>query len=133
MAPTPNALGLVANDLPRTLAFYRALGLDIPDDADKAPHVEVELAGGFKLMIDPVETIRSFDPDWKPPASGSPGGSLAFECANPAAVDEKYAELVACGFEGHLEPWDAVWRQRFASLRDPDGFGVDLYAALPET
>jgi catechol 2,3-dioxygenase-like lactoylglutathione lyase family enzyme len=132
MAPNPNVLGLVAQDLPRTLAFYRALGLDIPDDADKAPHVEVELTGGFRLMIDPVETIRAFDPDWKPSASGSPGGSLAFECANPAAVDETYAAMVTSGFDGHLEPFDAFWGQRYASLRDPDGFGVDLYAALPE-
>ena len=29
MHPVPVALGLVVSDLPRTLAFYRALGLDI--------------------------------------------------------------------------------------------------------
>ena len=46
MPPTPAAVGLVANDLARTLAFYRALGLDIPAEADTAPHVEVELAAG---------------------------------------------------------------------------------------
>ena len=37
--------------------------------------------------------------------------------------------MVAAGHEGHREPWDAVWGQRYASLRDPDGTGVDLYAA----
>ena len=40
--------------------------------------------------------------------------------------------MVAAGFEGHLEPWDAFWGQRYATLRDPDGIGVDLYAALPD-
>jgi catechol 2,3-dioxygenase-like lactoylglutathione lyase family enzyme len=125
--PTPSAIGLVATDLPRTLAFYRALGLDIPADADAAPHVEVELPGGMKLLIDPVDTIRSFDKEWQP-ASGSPRASLAFECASPAAVDECYAAMVAAGFDGHLEPWDAFWGQRYAVLHDPDGTGVDLFA-----
>ena len=129
---TPDALGLVAQDLPRTLAFYRTLGLEIPPEADTAPHVEVTLPGGFSIMFDPVETVRSFDPDWTPP-TGSSGAGLAFPCDTPAAVDEKYAAMVAAGFDGHLEPWDAPWGQRYASLLDPNGFGVDLYAALPTT
>jgi uncharacterized glyoxalase superfamily protein PhnB len=39
--------------------------------------------------------------------------------------------MVAAGFSGHLEPWDAFWGQRYASLQDPDGTTVDLFAALP--
>jgi catechol 2,3-dioxygenase-like lactoylglutathione lyase family enzyme len=131
MTAVPSAIGLVADDLPRTLAFYRALGLDIPADADDQPHVEVTLAAGIRLLIDPVSTIRSFDPEWTPPASGSPRSSLAFECADPSDVDATYAAMVAAGFDGHLAPWDAFWGQRYATLRDPDGNGVDLFAALP--
>jgi catechol 2,3-dioxygenase-like lactoylglutathione lyase family enzyme len=130
MTPVPAALGIVATDLPRTLAFYRALGLDIPAEADEAPHVEVALLGGFKLLIDPVSTVTSFDPAWTPP-SGGPGTALAFECGGPTGVDETYSAMTAAGFDGHLEPWDAFWGQRYASLRDPDGNGVDLFAALP--
>jgi uncharacterized glyoxalase superfamily protein PhnB len=33
----------------------------------------------------------------------------------------------------HLEPWDAFWGQRYATVRDLDGNGVDLFAALPAT
>jgi catechol 2,3-dioxygenase-like lactoylglutathione lyase family enzyme len=130
MTPVPSALGLVASDLPRTLAFYRALGLDIPPDADEAPHVDVPLPGGFRLMIDSVDTITSFDPSWSAP-TGSPRAGLAFECDSPADVDKTYATLVDAGFDGYLEPWDTHWGQRYASLRDPDGTGVDLFAALP--
>ena len=130
MTPAPAALGMVTADLPRSLAFYRALGLDIPADADEAPHVEVTLAGGFKLMWDPISTVTSFDPDWSAP-TGSPRTGLAFECETPAAVDQAYAAMVAAGFDGHNEPWDADWGQRYASLRDPDGNGVDLFAPLP--
>ena len=31
------------------------------------------------------------------------------------------------GFDGHKAPWGAFWGQRYASLPDPDGNGVDLY------
>ena len=64
-------------------------------------------------------------------SSGSPRAALAFECADPAEVDSIYQSMVAAGFEGHLEPWDAFWGQRYATLRDPDGNGVDLFAPLP--
>jgi uncharacterized glyoxalase superfamily protein PhnB len=131
MTPTPSALGIVCTDLARSLAFYRAVGLDIPADADEAPHVEVVLAGGFRLMWDPVSTVSSFDPSWSAP-QGGPGTALAFDCGSPADVDETYAAVVAAGYDGHLEPFDAFWGQRYASLRDPDGNGVDLFAALSD-
>ena len=130
MTPKPTAIGFVATDLPRTLAFYRALGLDIAEEADDAPHVEVTLDGGFRLMWDPVATIASFEPGWTAP-TGGPGSALAFDCGSPEAVDATYASMVAAGHEGHKEPWDAFWGQRYATLRDPDGNGVDLFAALP--
>ena len=127
-----DALGIVVADLARSLDFYRALGLDIPEGAEKEPHVEVKVTGGFSLMFDPVATITSFDPGWAPP-TGGPRMALAFGFDTPAAVDEAYATMTGLGFEGHKEPWDAVWGQRYASLRDPDGNGVDLYAPLPAT
>ena len=43
-------------------------------------------------------------------------------------MDAVYAQVVAAGFEGDKEPWDAFWGQRYAQLRDPDGVPVDLYA-----
>jgi catechol 2,3-dioxygenase-like lactoylglutathione lyase family enzyme len=127
--PKISLFGLVAEDLPKTLAFYRQLGVRIPAEADGQPHVEVMLAGGIRLAWDPVETIRSFDPDWTPPTGGH-RFAIAFEYPDSAAVDQAYAELVAAGYHGHLEPWDAVWGQRYAVVRDPDGNAVDLFAAL---
>ncbi|MQY10118.1 hypothetical protein SRB5_02230 [Streptomyces sp. RB5] len=124
-----NAIGMVVSDLTATLGFYRRLGLDFPPNAEREPHVEAELPGGLRLMWDTEETIRSFDPQWQPPAA--PGRlSLAFACDSPADVDRIYAELTAAGHDGHKEPWDAVWGQRYAVVRDPDGNHVDLYAPL---
>ena len=129
--PILNAFGIVVDDMARSLAFYRALGLDIPVDADLQPHVDVELLGGVRVMFDTVETVRSFDPDWQPPV-GSHRIGLAFRCADAAAVDAVHDRLVALGHRSHKLPWDAFWGQRYAMLVDPDGNGVDLYAPLDD-
>jgi catechol 2,3-dioxygenase-like lactoylglutathione lyase family enzyme len=126
MAATLGVIGVVVQDMTRSLAFYRRLGLDVPAGADGEQHVEVALPGGLKLAFDTTETIRSFDPSWTP-ATGSPRMGLAFACDSPTEVDKLYGELVAAGYEGHKEPWDAFWGMRYALIHDPDGNGVDLY------
>lgn len=130
MPPALDVIGLVVADLPASLAFYRRLGLAVPDGADAEPHVEVSLPGGMRLCWDPVPTIHSFDPGWTAPTGGH-RVSLAFRCADPAEVDRVYADLVGAGHHGHHEPWDAFWGQRYATVLDPDGNAVDLYAPLP--
>ncbi|MBB4916275.1 VOC family protein [Streptosporangium saharense] len=120
-------VGIVVKDMARSLAFYRRLGFDLPPEADKEPHVEAELPGGLKLVWDTVETLHSFDPHWQPPVGGA-RVAIAFEFGTPAEVDAAYDELVSLGYEGHKEPWDAFWGQRYAIVHDPDGNGVDLFA-----
>ena len=55
---------------------------------------------------------------------------LAFECESPSDVDAVFGTLVGAGHETHLEPWDAFWGQRYASVHDPDGNSVELFAPL---
>jgi len=130
MSITFSAIGLVATDLPASLAFYRQLGLKIPAEADTAPHVDYDLGTGLRLMWDPVETITSFDPDWTPP-TGTARIALAFDCGSAEGVDQTYQELNDAGYVGHKSPWDAFRGQRYATVFDPDGNPVDLFAALP--
>jgi catechol 2,3-dioxygenase-like lactoylglutathione lyase family enzyme len=129
MAPTFSAIGIVATDLPASLAFYRELGFTIPPEADSAPHVDVDLPGGLRLMLDPQTTVAAFDPEVANAGSGRV--ALAFACDSPAEVDATYDRMTKAGHTGHLAPWDAVWGQRYAVLHDPDGNGVELFAALP--
>lgn len=131
MTPRIAAIGLVVTDMGASIAFYRRLGLDFPEDAAGEAHAEAPLPGKLRLMLDTVELVQSLDPSWSPSGDGS-GPGLAFECTSPYEVDEVYASMVASGYTGHLEPWDAFWGQRYASLRDPSGNGVDLFAPLPE-
>lgn len=124
-----DCIGLVTTDLATSLAFYRSLGLAVPADAETQPHVEAPLPGGMRLMWDTLDVVRSLDPDWTAP-TGSPRIGLAFRCADPAEVDATYERAIAAGQHGAKKPFDAPWGQRYASLLDPDGNGVDLYAPL---
>lgn len=128
MQPTLSAIGVVVEDMHRSLAFYGRLGLEVPEGAE-GPHVEIPLAGGLRLMLDTREEVQKSDPAWSA-AQGSPRVALAFDCGTPAAVDETYRGLITAGATPHLEPWDAFWGQRYATLLDPDGNGIDLFCGL---
>jgi uncharacterized glyoxalase superfamily protein PhnB len=56
---------------------------------------------------------------------------LAFDCGSPEKVDTLFAELTDAGCTGVNKPWDAFWGHRYAVVLDPDGHGIDLFAALP--
>lgn len=126
MSPQLDAFGIVVSDMARALAFYRALGLEFPENAETEGHVEAQLGGGMRYMLDSEDVVRSFDPEWQRPTAH--GG--AFRCSSPAEVDRVYGELLEAGGSPHKEPWDAFWGQRYAQLRDPDGTIIDLYAPL---
>ncbi|MFJ4918613.1 VOC family protein [Streptomyces sp. NPDC088725] len=129
MTPRLDAIGLVVADMAASLAFYRALGLDLPADADSAPHVEAALPGGPRVLWDTEDAVRSYDPGWTRPQDGAGERiGLAFRCDTPAEVDATYDALTGAGHRGHLKPWDAVWGQRYAVVLDPDGCAVSLFA-----
>jgi uncharacterized glyoxalase superfamily protein PhnB len=126
----PAVIELVVSDMSATLAFYRLLGLDIPADADKEPHVDVDL-GGIHLAFDTEETVRSFDPAWSAPTGGGHRVALAFACESPSEVDDAWTQITEAGYQGHLKPWDAFWGMRYAVVHDPNGTPIDLFAPLP--
>lgn len=118
---------VVPRDLQRSLAFYRLLGLNVPDPDE--PHVEVQLPGGNKLAFDTEEVIGGMHPGWTPP-DGPGRVAIAFGFGAPGHVDTVFERLTAAGHPATLEPFDAPWGQRYATVEDPDGTSVDLFAAL---
>ena len=74
-------------------------------------------------------TITGSHPSWKPDPGGRVG--LAFALPDPAAVDDAYDAAHAAGHHSELEPFDAFWGMRYATVLDPDGTGIDLFALLP--
>jgi catechol 2,3-dioxygenase-like lactoylglutathione lyase family enzyme len=135
MTPSPAPIVLthieiVVADMAAALAFYRDLGLDVDPEADSAPHAEAVLPSGVRVAWDTVTVIRASEPNWAPPQGGH-AMALAFDCGAPARVDAEYARMLGLGHHGHQAPFDAFWGQRYASLADPDGNPIDLFAALP--
>ncbi|MFT4281654.1 VOC family protein [Microbacterium sp.] len=132
MTLTLGFIGIVTRDMAASLAVYRALGVDIADGQDASPHVDATLPGGVALAGDTVETILSFDPSYVP-ADGGHRIALAFDQGSPTAVDAAVTALAAAGHPAHVAPFDAPWGQRYATVLDPDGNSIDLYAALPQS
>ncbi len=124
----PDMIGMIVRDMHATLDFYRALGLDIPAQAEQEDHVEVITPNGYRLAWDTEEMVKGFNPEWSAP-NGSRIG-IAFLCDNPAEVDATYARLIARGYRGRKAPWDAFWGQRYAQILDPDDNVIALFAPL---
>jgi catechol 2,3-dioxygenase-like lactoylglutathione lyase family enzyme len=118
---------IFAKDLRRSIDFYRLLGLPVPDA--EMPHVAVELPGGNSLSLDTEETIAGMHPGWAPASSDS-WLALALGVGSPAQVDTLFEKVTAAGHAGPLAPYDAPWGMRYATVADPDGNWVDLFAPL---
>jgi catechol 2,3-dioxygenase-like lactoylglutathione lyase family enzyme len=129
MRPTSTVFQIFVHDLQRSLVFYRLLGLPVPDP-EGSPHVAVELPGGNTLSFDTEETIAGMHPGWAPPSSSDSRLALALGVESRAEVDALFEKVIAAGHSGPLKPYDAPWGQRYATVADPDGNWVDLFAPL---
>jgi uncharacterized glyoxalase superfamily protein PhnB len=122
-----SAVGVSATDLRRAVAFYELLGFEfgpLPDDED---HVE-SVGTGATLMIDSATLMTGLLGE--APRAGNTA-AFALRCSAPSEVDELVEGVAAAGHTVVTAPWDAPWQQRYATVADPDGYRVDLYAALP--
>jgi catechol 2,3-dioxygenase-like lactoylglutathione lyase family enzyme len=120
-------IGLIVEDIPRSLAFYSRLGMPVDETAVDGPYYECTFSG-IRFSWNALSMIKEIDPHWVPPVGERSG--MAFLAESPSGVDAKYAEMTAAGYRGVREPWDAFWGQRYAQVEDPDGNKVDLFAPL---
>ncbi|GAA3406036.1 VOC family protein [Paenibacillus hodogayensis] len=118
-------VGIVVKDMRKALEFYRLLGLEIPENANDEKHVEVA-QGSFRLAFDVQETIRDVYGGWDEPTGHRI--ELAFLCDSRGEVDELFHKITEHGYNGHRDPWDAFWGQRYAIVQDPDGNLISLFA-----
>lgn len=129
-----NQLNLVVADMDATLAFFRLLGLDIPDDAARATdghHVDLQMPGGFSLDLDSVELGRVYNAASRPPGGG--GAVIGFGVDSREDVDTCYERLVAAGHPGAQAPFDAFWGARYAIVEDPNGYHIGIMSPIDES
>ena len=126
--PVIDAVAVSTSNMQRTLAFYRCLGFAFPEVGDSDDHIEAETApGGVRLMIDTAELMTKLTGAAPRPSNHSVF-ALLFE--SPAKVDAAAKAVADAGFTVSTAPWDAFWGQRYATVADPDGYRVDLFAPL---
>lgn len=121
-----NAIGIVTKNMSEATRFYRLLGLQFPDANED--HLEATTDSGVRVMLDSEELMKSLHPNWVSPVGQ--GMVLAFDCGSASKVDEIFQQVVTAGFSSCKDPWDAFWGQRYATVIDPDGNKVDLFAPL---
>ena len=130
--PVFHQVNLVVRDMAATVAFYRRLGLTIPDTRPEwdPHHRSAVLPGGLDLDFDSEEFAR----EWNHGSAGARAGSgvLGFRVESRTAVDALYADLTAAGYRGQQPPYDAFFGARYAVVEDPDGNPVGLMSPIDE-
>ena len=131
-------LGLVVRDMARSLAFYRRLGVAVPADSDEETHVQVKMGSGLTFFLDANPT--RWDPTFPAPhaqadpapvdGAGGYRAILEFYLRSRAAVDAKYAELIAHGYRSLRHPYESPINMYFAMVADPDGNAILLSGEL---
>jgi predicted lactoylglutathione lyase len=109
---------LLVEDLRRSLAFYRRLGVEFPPDADQRTDIQVPIGDRHQLVLS-TQFARN-DPDRQPPSGGS-RILLEFFVDGRAAVDAKFVELTGAGHHGRREPWLTSFDAYMCMVDDPDG------------
>ena len=135
--PILDQVNLVTSNMEASVAFYRRLGLDLPDRSPEwdPHHRSAEVGSGIDLDLDSVKFAREWDEGW-PVSSGvgsvgaGSGCVLGFKLATRAEVDRVYADLTGAGYKGQQPPWDAFWGARYAVVEDPDGNAVGLMSPI---
>ena len=129
--PVFNQVNLVVKDMDATVAFYRRLGLEIPDTDPgwQAHHRAAAMPGGLELEFDSEAFAQQWSAGRRSRAEGAMG-VLLFHVSSREAVDELHAELTNAGYRSQQAPYDTFWGARCAIVEDPDGNAVGLMSPV---
>ena len=119
-------VGVMVEDMGRAVAFYRRLGVEIPEGSENQGHVEIKMSG-LTFFLTTHQVNARWDPA-KTPASGGYRIILEFYLETREALDAKYAEMMSYGYESHVAPYVTPFNMYFAMINDPDGNTILLSA-----
>jgi catechol 2,3-dioxygenase-like lactoylglutathione lyase family enzyme len=128
--PKLNQLNIVSREPEASMAFYRRLGMDIPDErvwrtGTGAHHISADQED-FNFDLDSVPFAQIWNSGWKGQNNLSGRVVIGFQVESREAVNALYADLTAAGYKGLQAPYDAFWGSRYAVVEDPDGIAVGL-------
>ena len=109
-----SAVTLAVQDMARSVAFYRALGLDMLYGGAQATFTSFRLGDTFLNLI------------LTPAYAGSWWGRLIFRVEQ---VDELHAAFIVQGMRPE-PPRDGSWGERYFHMKDPDGHELSFAQLL---
>ncbi len=136
--PVLNQVNLVCGDMDASLAFYRRLGVEIPETdvwrtasgAHHAGATEHAAERVISLDLDSTAFAQHWNTGWAGRADLSGRVVVGFQLPSRADVDEVFRDMTAAGYRGLRAPHDAIWGARYAIIEDPDGIAVGLMSPI---
>jgi catechol 2,3-dioxygenase-like lactoylglutathione lyase family enzyme len=91
-------IDIVVADMDATLAFYRALGLEISDDAiwrtsTGIHHVDITMPSGLIVHFDSPQLAVVYNRGWSPPTGSATRNVFSFKVAERDDVDALHRKL----------------------------------------
>jgi predicted lactoylglutathione lyase len=109
---------LLIGDLPRSVAFYRLLGVEFPPDVERRRDVVVDLGGGHNLVL--TTTFVRNDVERLAPSGGA-RTFLEFFVDGDPAVDALFSQLTEAGYHARRSPFRTDFNAYMCMVDDPDG------------
>jgi catechol 2,3-dioxygenase-like lactoylglutathione lyase family enzyme len=136
--PTLDQVNLVCGDLDASLAFYRRLGVEIPDAAvwrtptggHHAGAVDPSADQAIHLDLDSTAFAQVWNTGWKGRTDLRGRVVVGFRVPARSDVDTVFRDMTGAGYRGLQEPHDAFWGARYAIIEDPDGIAVGVMSPI---
>lgn len=135
--PILHQLNIVCGDVDKSTAFYRRLGVDIPERMiwrtdSGAHHVSAGRGseGVIDLDLDSTDFAQKWNEAWKGNVDLKGRVVVGFRVASRDEVDAVYREMTETGYRGLAAPRDMFWGARYAIIEDPDGIAVGVMSPI---
>jgi predicted lactoylglutathione lyase len=119
-------VGLIVQDMGKSLEFYRQLGLAIPEDSNgQSQMVQIKMKSGVTLFLN----TGGGNVQKHVAATGNNNVVLEFYLTSRTEVEAKYQKLTEAGYQSFRAPYVTSFGMYFAMITDPDGNVVLLSAS----
>jgi catechol 2,3-dioxygenase-like lactoylglutathione lyase family enzyme len=136
--PVFNQLNIVSGDTAASVAFYRRLGVALPEQnvwrTDTGIHhanaVSADPSGALHLDLDSVAFARLWNDGWRNRPDLKGRVVVGFGVGARENVNRLHGDMTAAGYWSLQAPYDAFWGARYAVIEDPDGIAVGLMSDI---
>lgn len=138
--PVFNQINIVCSDVDASLAFYRRLGVTIPEGmvwrTESGAHHVGPIPGDAtdvpSIDLDSATFARFWNTGWKDRGGIAGRVVVGFGVATRQDVDRVHADMTTAGYKSLQAPYDAFFGARYAVIEDPDGLAVGIMSPISD-